>query len=125
HRNIASLGEFEQALEFCIPGDREGTTSKRDQRARTSRASWWVWWLPRCVNHAGCAGGGRPEQFGMYMFSSDAPVCEFLCEILHERGWAAQIEVRVTRHADPLEYRYIEVADHVKVQPRLIFLRRA
>jgi hypothetical protein len=44
---------------------------------------------------------------------------------LRERGWAAQIEVRVTRHADPLEHGYIEVADRIKVQPWPIFLGRS
>ena len=62
HRNIAGLGEFEQALERWIPGNDEATASERDQRPRAGSPVRQVRWEARCVHHARCAGCTRAER---------------------------------------------------------------
>ena len=58
----------------------------------------------------------------MYTLPGDAPVGESARQVLQERRWAAQIEVRLARHADLLEHRHAQVSSSVEVQPGLLLL---
>ena len=109
-RNIAGLGEFEQALQRRIPVDNEAAASERDQRSYAGRSSRQVRRPTRCVHHTGCAGWSRPEDLCVHPLRADASGSQPAGQVSQERGWAAQIEVRLARYADLLEYRHAEMS---------------
>src|SRR5271166_4037625 len=57
----------------------------------------------------------RPKDFRMHSISSDAPSRQARRQVMQKPGWAAQVEIGVTRHPNLLERGHVKVAGSIEV----------
>ncbi len=73
HRNVTGFGEFQQALELGIPGDREPGAGKGNPRAVAGWPGWRVRLPVRPLVHARRDGWARTENLRMNVVTGHAP----------------------------------------------------
>src|SRR5450432_2691386 len=100
YRHIAGLRKIEQAWKFWVPTDAQATPCERHSRASPRRSFWEVGSYMRRCGDAGRNRHARAEDLCVHALARNPICCEPGSQIPQERGGAAQIEIRVARHAN-------------------------
>src|SRR4051812_8038376 len=97
--NVTSFGEFQQALIFWHPRDRQAGARKRYPRTGAVRSHWLVGCDGDHIVHAWRDRIARAEGFGVNVISGYAPTFESRGKVVQEGARAADIKIRSPRYA--------------------------